>query len=113
MSLHEDIAQVPGRRHGNLTNCGSGSIDVSRYISEEIHKMESRSVVITNTFADHGSVDRNSNLKYDSYVLLTPSCFSQDSGIVQSVESQLKQHSSHPGWNPRARFVVIVTNISF
>jgi hypothetical protein len=112
MSLHEDIAHVPGRRHGNLTNCGGGSIDVARYICEELHKAESRSVVITNTFADYGHVEWNSNLKFDSYVLLTPSRFSQDSDIVQSVESQLKQHSSHPGWNPRARFVVTVTNIS-
>jgi hypothetical protein len=113
MSLHEDTAPIPGRRHGNLTNCGGGSIDVARYMSEEIHKTESRSVVITNTFADYGHVEWNSNLKFDSYVLLTPSRFSQESDIVQSVESQLKQHSSHPGWNPRARFVVTVTNISF
>jgi hypothetical protein len=113
MSLHEDAARIPGRRHGNLTKCGGGSIDVSRYICEELHKAESRSVAITNTFSNYGPVDWNSNQKYDSYVLLTPSCFIQESDIVQSVESQLKQHSSCPGWNPRARFVVIVTNISF
>jgi hypothetical protein len=62
MSLHEDTAHVPGRRHGNLTNFGGGSIDVSRYISEEMHKTKSRSVVITNTFVDYGIVDWNSNL---------------------------------------------------
>jgi hypothetical protein len=113
MSLHEDTAPIPGRRYGNLTYCGGGSVDVARYICEELHKAESRSVVITNTFADYGPVNWNSNQKYDSYVLITPSYFSQESDIVQSVESQLKQHSSYPGWNPRTRFVVIVTNISF
>jgi hypothetical protein len=32
---------------------------------------------------------------------------------VQSVKSQLKQLSSYPGWNPKARFVVTVMNICF
>jgi hypothetical protein len=78
MSLHEDTAPIPGRRHGNLTKCGRESIDVVRhiyeekYVYEEKHETESRSVVITNTFADYGPVEWNSNQKYDSYVLLTP-----------------------------------------
>jgi hypothetical protein len=113
MSLNEDTASIPGRRHGNLTNCGDGFINVARYISGEMHKTEARSVLITNAFTDYGATDWKSNQKHYNYLLFTPNCANQESDIVQSVESQLKQHSSYPGWNPSGRFVVIVMNISF
>jgi hypothetical protein len=58
-------------------------------------------------------MDWKSQHKHDSYLLLTLSRVNEESDIVQSVESQLKEHSSYAGWNPRARFVVAVTNISF
>jgi hypothetical protein len=48
MSLHEITAHILVRNHRDLTICGGGSMDVFRYISEEIHKSGSRSVVITN-----------------------------------------------------------------
>jgi hypothetical protein len=92
---------------------GGGSIDVVKYVSEEMHKSQSRSVVISNVFTDYEATDWNSNPKPDSYLLLTPSWSNHETDIVQSVKSQLEQLSSYPGWNPRARFVVIVMSVSF
>jgi hypothetical protein len=111
MSLHEGSVPISGKKSENVTKFDGGSIDVARYISEEIQKSESRSVVISNIFTDYHAADWDSNSKQDSYLLLTPSCSYQEFDIVKSVKEQLKQLSSYPGWNPRARFVVTVMKI--
>jgi hypothetical protein len=103
MSLHEEALHNSGRSFG----------DVVRYISEEMHHSESRSIVISKVFTHHDATDWTSNSKHDSYLLLTPSCSNQESDIVHSVRSQLKHLSSCLEWNPRAQFVVIVMNICF
>jgi hypothetical protein len=113
LSLHEGTVHISGRKYENFTNFGGGSIDVVRYISEEMHKSESRSVLISNIFTDYGATDWNSNPKPEGYLLLTPSWSNHESDIVQSVKSQLKQLSFYSRWNPKARFVVSVMNISF
>ncbi|PNF33396.1 hypothetical protein B7P43_G04165 [Cryptotermes secundus] len=113
MSLHEEALHTSGRRSENFTNWGRVSIDVVGYISEEIHRSESRSVVISNVFTDYDPTEWKSNHKPEIYLLLTPSSCNHESDIVQSVKSQLKRLSSYPEWNPRARFVVTVINISF
>jgi hypothetical protein len=104
---------ILGGNIGNLTSLGDGSIDVAKYISSDMRHPESTSDLITNRYADFGAMVHISHYKHDSYLLLTPSRVNEESHIVQSVESQLKEHSSFPGWNPRARFVVAVTNTSF
>jgi hypothetical protein len=111
LSLDEHTVLNCGRSKQDLTSLGSGSIDVIRHISEEMNDSQSTSVVITNRYADCGGMDQNSHHKYDSYLLLTLSRVNEESHIVQSVESQLKEHSSYAGWNPRARFVVTVKKI--
>jgi hypothetical protein len=100
---------ISGRRHQKLTSPVGGSIDGVRHISAEIPNSASTSVVITNRYANSGAIDWNSQHKYDSYLLLRLSSVNEESDIVQSVESQLKEHYSYAGWNPRARFVVVVT----
>ncbi|PNF33402.1 hypothetical protein B7P43_G04163 [Cryptotermes secundus] len=113
VSLHEEALHTSGRRSENFTNFGPVSIDVVGYISEEMHRTETRSVVISNVFTDYEPTEWNSNHKPESYLLLAPSSCNHESDIVQSVRSQLKRLSSYPEWNPRARFVVTVMNISF
>jgi hypothetical protein len=113
MSLHEEALHTSGRRCENFTNFGGASVDVVRYISEEMHQSESRSVLISNVFTDYDPTDWNSNHKLESCLFLTPSSCNHESDIVQSVKSQLKRLSSYPEWNPRARFVVTVMNICF
>jgi hypothetical protein len=90
ISLLDGTFHIPGGMHGNLANIGGGSIDVVRYISEEINKSESTSFVITNIFLYYDAMDRNSNRKFCSYLFLTPSCGNHEYYIVQRVGSQLK-----------------------
>ncbi|PNF33395.1 hypothetical protein B7P43_G04164 [Cryptotermes secundus] len=113
MSLHEGALHTSGRRSENFTNFGRVSIEIVGYISEEMHQSGTRSVFISNVFTDYNPTDWNSNHKPESYLLLTPSSCNHESDIVQSVRSQLKRLSSYHEWNPRARFVVTVMNISF
>ncbi|PNF33397.1 hypothetical protein B7P43_G04166 [Cryptotermes secundus] len=113
MSLHEEALHASGRRSENFTHLGRVSSDVVGYIFEEMHQSESRNVVISNIFTDVDPTEWNSNHKPQSYLLLTPSSCNHESDIVQSVKSQLKRLNSYPEWNPRARFVVTVMNISF
>jgi hypothetical protein len=107
ISLHEGTAHISRRKYENFTNFGGGSIDVVKYISKEMHKSESRSVLISNVFTDYVTTDWNSNPKPDSYLLLTPSWSNHETDIVQSVKSLLKQLSYYPRWNPRNRFLLL------
>jgi hypothetical protein len=57
MSLHEGTFDISRRTYENFTTFGGGSIDVVKYISDEMHKSESRSVVISNIFTGYEATD--------------------------------------------------------
>jgi hypothetical protein len=79
----------------------------------EIHNTRSRGVLVSNAFTTRLARDWNSNGKHGSYILLSSSECEPETKIVKRIKEQLNRLSTDPGWNPRARFAVILMKMCF
>ncbi|XP_021926128.1 uncharacterized protein LOC110832946 [Zootermopsis nevadensis] len=97
VSLSSDIINY--REETNSLSCEEtmNTVDV---LLEEIHQSVSWHVLILSPF---GELERRTEDKHESYIM-----FGQADGVVQEVKIQLSKLKTSSGWNPKAKFVIVV-----